>query len=167
VTTGNTNFIGIEAENTGLLNDAPWPPVQLDAYHRGVAAILKHAGRGADSCVGHKEWAPGRKPDPSLDMLAFRVSVAAILAGHAPAPVLIPAEEPAPSPAAGGEGPRPTLRRKSEGPFVEMLQRKLGVVVDGNFGPMTEAAVRQFQRDHGIVPDGIVGPKTWAEIDRV
>src|SRR5215210_8914862 len=39
---GNSNFIGIEAENTGSSNDFPWPAVQLDAYHRGVAAILKH-----------------------------------------------------------------------------------------------------------------------------
>src|SRR5262249_41599859 len=32
ITTGNTNFIGIEAENTGLPNDSPWPDVQIDAY---------------------------------------------------------------------------------------------------------------------------------------
>src|SRR5215472_12378566 len=43
ITTGNTNFIGIEAENTGETtgpNADPWPAVQLDAYRRGVAAIL-------------------------------------------------------------------------------------------------------------------------------
>src|SRR5689334_8344946 len=45
---GNTNFIGIEAENTGLLNDVPWPEVQVEAYQRGVAAILLHIGRGAE-----------------------------------------------------------------------------------------------------------------------
>jgi len=38
---GNTEFIGIEAENTGTPTD-PWPAVQMDAYQRGVAAILKH-----------------------------------------------------------------------------------------------------------------------------
>ena len=31
LTAGNSNFIGIEAENTGLPNDSPWPDVQLDA----------------------------------------------------------------------------------------------------------------------------------------
>ena len=47
VTTGNSSFIGIEAENTGLPND-PWPAVQVEAYQRGVAAILKHIGKGAE-----------------------------------------------------------------------------------------------------------------------
>src|SRR5690349_24761363 len=36
---GNTNFIGIEAENAGTADDLPWPAVQIDAYQRGVAAI--------------------------------------------------------------------------------------------------------------------------------
>jgi hypothetical protein len=66
VTTGNSSFIGIEAENTGLSNDTPWPDVQMDAYRRGVAAILKHVGKTADFCAGHKEYAlpHGRKDDP-------------------------------------------------------------------------------------------------------
>ncbi|MEI7995202.1 MAG: N-acetylmuramoyl-L-alanine amidase [Methylococcaceae bacterium] len=34
ITSGNTNFIGIEAENTGTSDD-PWPEVQMDAYRRG------------------------------------------------------------------------------------------------------------------------------------
>src|ERR1700678_431333 len=42
ITTGNTNFIAIEAENTGLAADSPWPAIQMDAYQRGVAAILPH-----------------------------------------------------------------------------------------------------------------------------
>ncbi|HTR12134.1 MAG TPA: N-acetylmuramoyl-L-alanine amidase, partial [Roseiarcus sp.] len=31
ISTGNSSFIGIEAENTGGEND-PWPAVQIDAY---------------------------------------------------------------------------------------------------------------------------------------
>jgi hypothetical protein len=41
-TSGNTHFIGIEAENQGTHEDFPWPAIQLDAYQRGVAAIFKH-----------------------------------------------------------------------------------------------------------------------------
>jgi peptidoglycan hydrolase-like protein with peptidoglycan-binding domain len=166
VSNGNANFIGIEAENTGLANDFPWPAVQLDAYQRGVAAILRHLQIGPEACCGHREYAlpSGRKPDPSLDMPTFRSTVAAILSGTAPPPVLIPAVEPAP--AAGGTG-RPTLRRGSSGEDVKMVQRKLGVEQAGVFGPQTEAAVRAFQRDRGMVPDGIVGPKTWAALDAV
>jgi peptidoglycan hydrolase-like protein with peptidoglycan-binding domain len=166
VATGNSSFIGIEAENTGLSNDSPWPAVQIDAYQRGVAAILKRIGNPADFCAGHKEYALPlhRKSDPTFDMDTFRSAVAAILAGTAPSPTLIPSVEP--SLPAGSPG-RPTLRRPSTGPFVERLQAKIGVVVDGNFGPKTEAALRAFQRAHGLVPDGIVGPKTWAILDGV
>jgi peptidoglycan hydrolase-like protein with peptidoglycan-binding domain len=162
VTTGNSSFIGIEAENTGLADDSPWPEVQMDAYQRGVAAILAHIGRPADFCAGHKEFALplGRKSDPSFDMIAFRSGVAAILDGTAPVPALIPALEPA-------SARRPTLRRPTTGELVKQVQAKLGVVADGNFGPKTEAAVRAFQRDQGLVPDGIVGPKTWAALDGV
>src|SRR5215831_10761424 len=88
---GNTNLIGIEAENTGLPNDSPWPVVQIDAYHRGVATILKHIGRGFEFCAGHKEYAlpTGRKSDPNFAMDPFRSAVAAIMSGNAPAPELI------------------------------------------------------------------------------
>jgi peptidoglycan hydrolase-like protein with peptidoglycan-binding domain len=166
VSRGNSHFIGIEAENTGRDDDFPWPQVQIEAYQRGVAAILRHLKLNAECCAGHKEYALplGRKPDPSLDMPGFRAAVARILSGEAPPPQLIPAVEPAPSPKVGT--PRPTLRRGSrEEQWVRELQMLLGVAVDGNFGGKTEAAVRAFQRDQHIVPDGIVGPKSWAKLD--
>jgi peptidoglycan hydrolase-like protein with peptidoglycan-binding domain len=167
VTTGNSSFIGIEAENTGLSDDAPWPDVQMDAYRRGVAAILKHIGKPADFCAGHKEYAlpAGRKTDPDFDMVAFRAGVAAILGGTAPAPSLIPAVEPPAEP--GAPAGRTTLRRSSTGDLVKQVQAKVGVIPDGNFGPKTEAAVRAFQQAHSLVPDGIVGPKTWTALDAV
>lgn len=37
-----------------------------------------------------------------------------------------------------------------------------GLVVDGAFGPKTNAATEAFQAAHGLVKDGIIGPKTWA-----
>jgi peptidoglycan hydrolase-like protein with peptidoglycan-binding domain len=157
---GNAHFIGIEAENTGQLNDSPWPQVQLEAYHRGVAAILSHLNKDSSFCCGHKEFAPQRKIDPNFDMNAFRQAVASIISGTAPQPVLIPAVEPTPS-------ARPTLRRGAAGDLVSRIQKIIGVTVDGKFGPNTEAAVRAFQRDHKLVPDGIVGPKTWAVLDPV
>lgn len=36
--------------------------------------------------------------------------------------------------------------------------------VDGIFGVLTEAAVREFQRKNGLYPDGVVGSKTAAKI---
>ena len=35
------------------------------------------------------------------------------------------------------------------------------VRVDGNFGYITEAAVKALQRQHGLRIDGCVGPQTW------
>jgi peptidoglycan hydrolase-like protein with peptidoglycan-binding domain len=35
---------------------------------------------------------------------------------------------------------------------------------DGDFGPLTETAVKCFQSDAGISSDGIVGPITWGHM---
>jgi peptidoglycan hydrolase-like protein with peptidoglycan-binding domain len=166
IVTGNSNFIGIEAENTGG-DDDPWPFVQMDAYHRGVAAILQYVGKGAEFCAGHKEYAlpAGRKTDPDFDMVAFRAEVSAVLQGTAPPPNLIPANEPA---TPGRSTGRPTLRRGiyNDPALVSIVQTAIGVTADGIFGPDTEAAVRAFQSANNAVPDGIVGPLTWALIDK-
>lgn len=73
---GNSHFIGIEAENTGLSND-PWPAEQYDAYIRGVEAIINHADIPIWMVAGHKEYATpkGRKIDPSFDMSEFRTEL--------------------------------------------------------------------------------------------
>jgi putative chitinase len=53
-----------------------------------------------------------------------------------------------------------TVRRGSTGDAVKRIQRKLGLVQDGDFGPATERAVMAWQRENGLDADGIVGPKT-------
>jgi hypothetical protein len=84
ISSGNTSFIGIEAENAGDGSE-PWPDVQMEAYARGVAAILKHIGAPVIMCAGHKEYAlpKGRKIDPNFDMPAFRQKVTAFMEGLA------------------------------------------------------------------------------------
>ena len=159
VQAGNTHFIGIEAENTGLPDD-PWPQVQTEAYARGVAAILRQAGATHDMCCGHREYAlpKGRKSDPTFDMDSFRSQVAGHLSGAiAPRPP-IPAADPK---------ERPTQRRDGEAPSITEIQAKVGAQATGLFDAQTEAAVRAFQRSKGLTPDGIVGPKTWAAMDAV
>lgn len=165
LTQGNSNFVGIEAENTGLTNDQPWAAVQLDAYARGVAAILGHVGRPALFCAGHKEYAlpRGRKPDPTFDMIAFRRTVSEILAGTAAIRPQIPAEEAAPRP--GNPVARRTLRRGDSGELVSLLRVRLGLPADSIFDASMEALVRDFQRAESLVPDGIVGPITWGALD--
>lgn len=64
--------------------------------------------------------------------------------------------------------PGTPLRRGSEGDNVRWVQAIVDTWVDGDFGPKTEQAVREFQRanpDAGPA-DGWVGPMTWAELNR-
>jgi cell wall-associated NlpC family hydrolase len=67
----------------------------------------------------------------------------------------------APGVAAAGAG---DLSIGSSGAAVRHVQAKLGVAVDGEFGPQTLAAVRAFQRSHGLPVTGLVGPLTRAAL---
>jgi GH25 family lysozyme M1 (1,4-beta-N-acetylmuramidase) len=69
----------------------------------------------------------------------------------------------------GGQG-EPTLVEGDAGPAVQTLQTRLNVwgahlAVDGDFGPLTLAAVKAFQTQHNLTVDGIVGPQTWAALN--
>jgi peptidoglycan hydrolase-like protein with peptidoglycan-binding domain len=56
-----------------------------------------------------------------------------------------------------------TLRLGSSGTQVMCLQTALGgLTADGNFGPLTKAAVVSWQSKSGLVADGIFGPKSNA-----
>jgi hypothetical protein len=44
---------------------------------------------------------------------------------------------------------------------VKQVQREVGVVADGKFGPATAAAVVRWQRVHKLTGDGAVGVHTW------
>lgn len=52
------------------------------------------------------------------------------------------------------------LQRGDEGEKVKEVQKKLGLKVDGIYGPNTEEAVKDFQRSKNLTVDGIVGPNT-------
>ena len=62
------------------------------------------------------------------------------------------------------------LKRGSTGPDVRAVQDVLNfhirrlqpLEVDGKYGPLTEARVREFQRVNALSPDGQVGPNTRA-----
>ena len=74
---------------------------------------------------------------------------------------------------ARGEGVQviATLRLGSQGPAVVALQRALATAgyyltddIDGDFGPVTEAAVETYQLAHSLDVDGVAGEQTLAEL---
>jgi len=75
----------------------------------------------------------------------------------------------------GTPGARPTLMIGRKGEAVGVLQQKLNaaraatppLVIDGEFGSKTLAAVRSFQKANSLVADGVVGKKSWAALDLV
>jgi len=163
---GNWHMIGIECANSGTSPTAPhrtnWPDAQYFALVNSCAAINRRLGQTSARTIGHKEYA-GRvqgKWDPgAIDMDILRADIQARIGegpGTAPTP-----RPPVPV----GAYADVLLYRGSEGPQVAALQRQLGVSVDGDFGPETEAAVRAFQRHTpGLRVDGIVGPMTAATL---
>lgn len=58
------------------------------------------------------------------------------------------------------EIPERTLRRGDRGGDVAKLQRALGLLDDGVFGPATESAVRNLQQIAGLAVDGVFGQMT-------
>jgi peptidoglycan hydrolase-like protein with peptidoglycan-binding domain len=63
----------------------------------------------------------------------------------------------------------PQLEIGSQGRAVRALQEALveqgwEIDVDGDFGPGTDEAVREFQEENELDVDGIVGPATWAAL---
>lgn len=64
-----------------------------------------------------------------------------------------------------------TLKTGDKGQEVRNLQQILNtkgysLTVDGDFGPLTQAAVKNFQRANGLTDDGVVGPKTWEKLTK-
>lgn len=127
---------------------------------------------GRDGICGHQDfgsWGGGHH-DPGLnfpwDELTRRAK--ASLGGTAPTPQPPAPTKPVPSGYFTG-----LLYIGSTGPQVSELQRRLKAAyssyaghlpVDGDFGPLTDAAVREFQRRSNLTVDGIVGPQTAAAL---
>ncbi|KKW65547.1 N-acetylmuramoyl-L-alanine amidase [Mycolicibacterium elephantis] len=172
---GNWHLIGIECANSGTSSTAPhrhnWPDAQYFALVRCCAAINRRLSQTSARTIGHKEYA-GRaqgKWDPgAIDMDILRRDIQERIGD-------ISRLAPTPSPPVPiGEYADVLLFRGTEGPEVADLQRLLKsaypefaghLAVDGDFGPQTEAAVRDFQRrTPGLEVDGIVGPATAAAL---
>lgn len=160
---GNSEMIGIEAENTGLPNDNPWPVRQMQSYAKGVAAILNHINAKPIMCCGHLEWAipVSRKSDPSFSvgtraqrivaMEEFRKRVAAAMGGDA--------------------GDHPIEATSTGTETTQWLQLSLNALganpplnADGYVGPKTMMAVADYQHRKGLTMTHAADPATIAAI---
>lgn len=102
---GNDVFYGWECENLGDGKD-PWPHEQYVAMVKASAAICRHYGWSAKSCIGHLEWSNQKNDPRGFSMVTFRGDLANCLRAKpkswptvvAPPPVK-PTPPPAPKPA--------------------------------------------------------------------
>jgi murein DD-endopeptidase MepM/ murein hydrolase activator NlpD len=71
----------------------------------------------------------------------------------------------------GADSSKVVLEFGSQGGLVAAAQRRLNEIlpfshlaVDGIYGPLTRAAVRDFQRRDGLLADGMIDADTWAKM---
>jgi peptidoglycan hydrolase-like protein with peptidoglycan-binding domain len=116
------------------------------ATQQAVEAFQRATGLDADGIVGDATW------------LALAQALSAAGSGATTGNRFDPARA-------------PLLRRGHRGDFVAYLQQLLIAAghdpgpVDGIFGPLTEAAVREFQQANSLQVDGVVGIQTWTALD--
>lgn len=129
---GDFSFLGLLAKKHGLIWGGDWgtpdkPHSFRDDDHVQRCSIADQSG------LFSGEWYPGQDYDPY---------------GGTPA-----------------EPPTLIFREGSVGPQVVAIQQALGIPADGIYGPQTKKAVMQFQQQHGgLVVDGEVGPLTLAAL---
>lgn len=156
----NSHAIGIEAENTGLSNDSPWPDQQIDAYAKLCKALCREFGLSTSRVVGHKEAAPGRKIDPTFNMSQFRAKVGGAKGGVSSGGGTSGGSRSYKTVAYGK-----TLGKWDKGDPVEDWQDFLDdqghkLKVDGYFGDDTVSATKSYQKKVGVTVDGLAGDDT-------
>lgn len=130
-----------------------------------VARFQTAAGIAADGITGASTWQKllPTPSDISTTATAQPVARTEPVVDTPTSPSAEPADE---QPQAQPQGP-PILRPNVEGSAVSQLQRELQQLgyydgeIDGVYGDLTQAAVKNFQSDKGLEVDAIVGPSTW------
>jgi hypothetical protein len=169
--------VAFEIDNSSVGGDWPVSSAAIEAlidviiFHasispranRGFAKNIKTQVQSEFYIAWHQQYGATACPGPFiLSQLDYIVAECNKRASQAVAPIapVIPTPPPA------SRKPRLIrfLKRGSTGSNVVYLQSVLGLKRDGQFGPITEARVRQFQREQGIKVDGIVGWITWGRL---
>jgi peptidoglycan hydrolase-like protein with peptidoglycan-binding domain len=171
--TPDPNAVTFEIDNSSVGGD--WP-VSSEAVESLIDVIVFHASQSPRAGKGfalnqkdvtqaeffiawHSQYKATACPGPFLNsQLDYIVAECNKRASS-------PTQPSAPKPSAPS---KPSVNRVvklgSTGESVKYVQTILGLKVDGQFGPITDRAVRAFQAENGLVVDGIVGPITYAAL---
>ncbi len=137
-----------------------------DNTERAVTEFQKSAGLSQDGILGTSTWS---KLLPVVPQSADTKSDTPTK--PAPQPLKPDIKKPdLKSNSKSEESRTPILRRGAKGDAVYRLQQRLGTLgllaigPDGDFGELTEKAVRAAQQKYKLEADGIVGGATWNAI---
>ena len=143
-----------------------------DNTERAVTEFQKSAGLGPDGILGSSTWnklLPAVSPSvsPALSQPQAAASKPIVVK---PATPTKPVPQARPATPKNDESKTPILRRGAKGDAVYRLQQRLGTLgflaigPDGDFGELTEKAVKAAQQKYKLEADGVVGGATWNAI---
>ena len=141
-----------------------------NSTERAVSEFQKSAGLGQDGILGTSTWS---KLFPVVPQSADSTTIVKPDTPTKPAPKPVKPEPKKPelkSNPKNEESRTPILRRGAKGDAVYRLQQRLGTLrflaisPDGDFGELTEKAVKAAQQKYKLEPDGVVGGATWNAI---
>ena len=130
-----------------------------DHTERAVTEFQKSAGLGQDGILGTSTWS---KLLPVVPQSAYATTIVKSDTQTKPIPQAATPKS--------DESKTPILRRGAKGNAVYRLQQRLGTLgflaigPDGDFGELTEKAVKAAQQKYKLEADGVVGGATWNAI---
>ena len=142
----------------------------LSSYYTSVYAAQSLGPEAQATALGESPWAGGHYGSPpGSNLVAIIAAYDLNQYNTFTPPVPQPAPVPPATPGDDDDVQLPQVQQGSTGLFVKSVQALLhdkfgqgAVAVDGNFGPVTELAVKTAQRFYSAPQDGVVGPVTWA-----
>jgi hypothetical protein len=167
--TGGTWPISAEALES-LIEVIVFHASQSPRAGKGFARNQKGAAQSEFFIAWHSQYVATACPGPFIiSQLDYIVSECNKRASQPKPPKPQPPKPQPPKPVAPVTKPKKPplsgwLKKGSTGPSVRYLQSVLGLKVDGQFGPITDRAVKKFQAANGLKADGIVGPLTWSKL---
>lgn len=149
-------FSGHHGDDYHNVRGEEWTEAQRRSWLAVASDLCRRYRIPVRNVIGHKEAGAKKAcPGDRIDCEAVRRELAAHLGAHA------------------ARAPLPVIGKGDTGPAVEALQRALRDAreyrgnIDGDFGPLTDRALRAFQARHRLRTDGIAGPNVWRTLQRM